>query len=38
MVENWEQSYLTALTYLDDRIPIKNKFLYQLGLKTSSVS
>lgn len=35
--ENWEQSYLTVLTYLDDIIPINNKFLYQLGLKAPGV-
>lgn len=35
--ENWEQSYLTVLTYLDDIIPINNKFLYQLCLKAPGV-
>lgn len=30
--ENWEQSYLAALTYLDDIIEINKKFPFQLVL------
>lgn len=35
--ESWRQNYLTVLTHLDDIIPINNKFLYQLGLKSAVI-
>lgn len=37
LAENWEQSYSTVLTYLDDIIQINNMFLYKLGLKVCCV-